>query len=71
MDRKEKEDFIEEILEVTKEKIMAKLDKIPEDWDGFELRQLIADYTREQIAYVKMDKKRFKEYENTRMVENL
>lgn len=43
--------------------------KIPLEWDGYELRQLLAD--RFARAIVKMTKRRKAEYNNTVLVNNL
>ena len=71
MNKQEKREFIDSILDMTRGWMIARLDVYPENWDGLELRQLIADFAQEQIAYVKMDRKRKKEYENTRIVNNI
>ena len=43
--------------------------KIPEDWNGIELRQLLADKFAESTAT--MDRKRKSQYHNTVIVNNL
>jgi hypothetical protein len=47
-------------------------EKIPAHWDGNELRQLIADLAKDNASYVfnrGADRKRKKDYKNTRMIE--
>ena len=43
--------------------------KIPEDWDGIELRQLLAD--KFEFERIEMGRKRKKDYRNTVLVDNL
>lgn len=69
--KEEKIKFIEGILDTMRESLLKKVDKMPEEWDGFELRRLIADYAEEQIAFAKMDKSRRRAYNNTRIVRNI
>lgn len=48
--------------------------KIPEEWDGHELRRLIADLADERWASISLCShpgKRRREYENTRMINNI
>lgn len=51
--------------------LLKEVDKMPEEWDGFELRRLIADYAEEKIAYFEMNKPRLRAYDNTRIVRNI
>lgn len=47
-------------------------EKIPASWDGHELRQLVADIAKDNASYVfnrGADRKRKKDYKNTRMIE--
>lgn len=44
--------------------------RIPREWDGLELRQLIAEHAQRN-AYVDMGKARKREYNNTVIVNNL
>lgn len=48
-----------------------KHDRIPAEWTGHELRQLIADRALSQIAYMKMTPARAKAYRNDVAVNNL
>ncbi len=43
MNMKEKDNFINGMIEKVKKEILNKLDKIPESWDGIELRFYIKD----------------------------
>ena len=44
--------------------VLLDADKWPENWDGFELRQLVEDKAREQINYRPMKGKRRKAFKN-------
>ena len=44
MNKEEQKKFIEAVLSDLKESILKKLDRIPENWDGLELRRYIGDY---------------------------
>lgn len=63
--------MIETLTERTKEVLIEKVDKMPEEWDGYEIRRLFADYVKEEIAYIKMPEERKKEYINTRLIKNI
>lgn len=45
--------------------------RIPDNWDGIEIRQWITDLAAEQIAHGHMSHGRKLCYENTRIVDNL
>lgn len=59
--RKEQRRIIKEALKDAGERALAKLDRMPEEWDGFELRWLLAecidrkvkhpDHKRRRIAF--------------------
>lgn len=69
--RADKMDFVTELLNAIKLDIGRKIatDAVPVDWDGFELRQLIADKVSMQT--VKMSASRAKSYRNTVLINNL
>jgi hypothetical protein len=71
MTKAEQVQFIKELsASVTKqleEEIM--MDKIPLDWNGIELRQLLAE--RFNRSTFKMDRRRMKAYNNAVVVNNL
>lgn len=69
--KEEKIKFIKDILDTMRESLLKKVDKMPEEWDGYELRRLIADYAEEKIAYFEMNKPRLRAYDNTRIVRNI
>lgn len=43
MNKQEKKEFIENLIEDVKTEILTKINQIPEDWNGVELRMYIAD----------------------------
>lgn len=49
----------------------AKLGKIPPNWNAVEIRSLVADYTREQVAYIKMDRQTARRYSIDRQIAGL
>ncbi len=76
MNKTEKIEFVKELSKNIQNKLIESIEagKIPEEWDGIELRWLIADnvsiqhyYTKENSIY----RKRRKEYDNTVMINNL
>lgn len=74
MNANEKKEFISSLLNAVKEKLVKNIDKYPESWDGLELRWLIMDHVNESVVFGSgLDKKsrRYKEYRNTVLVENL
>ena len=69
--KEEKIKFIEDILDTMRGSLLGKVDKMPEEWDGFEIHRLIADYAEEEIAYLDIGKSRLRDYENARIVRNI
>ena len=59
----EKQAFILVTIWEVVSKIMKKLNELPDDWNGFELKQLLADEFAETVAHFRMDKKRREDYE--------
>ncbi len=48
-----------------------KAGKVPKSWDGHELRQLLADRFAASAGTMRPGSKKRKEYENTKLVNNL
>ena len=69
MNREEQKKLVQELATNTAESIVKDIEagRIPEDWDGLELRQLIADH----IAWHNMGRRRRAAYANTVLVNNL
>lgn len=71
MTRHEQLIFISDLTENLRKDIQRKINSgaIPENWDGFELRQLLADKAAEST--VNMTRTRKRNYHNTVIVNNL
>lgn len=72
MDKQEKIEFVRGITELIANSIIGKIedDRIPDNWDGIELRQFIEDKAK-MVNFVSMDRKRKREYNNTVLVNDL
>ena len=72
--KKEQKRFIKNLCDSVKLDLISKLEggKVPENWDGIELREWIADSFRNEAYYFR-DKRnaRYKNYVNDRIVNNL
>ena len=67
MEAEEKKKFVRQLILNVEIDILKKVDKMPEEWDGHELRQYIADqFARCVIGDYMTNKKsrRFKDYRN-------
>jgi hypothetical protein len=71
MNADEKKQFVKELAEELMKTIIRDIEagKVPEDWDGVELRWLLSD--RSSSNFGKMQTKRRKVYRNTVIVNNL
>lgn len=70
MTRAEQETFVRELSDSVINAICAKIgDGIPAEWDGHELRRLIAD--KFEAETTKLAPKRNREYKNAVLVNNL
>ena len=67
---KEKRKFVRDLIGSIKKDIIAILPKVPKEWDGFELRRLIADNFERNAAF-KLEGKRGRDYKNECLVRNL
>ena len=68
MNTQEKITFVDNFMGAVRAELVAKIEsgKVPEQWDGFELRQWLTDtFTRETYPMVP---RRFREYRNARAV---
>lgn len=72
MERNEKIKFVNELLDCYKQLIVDKIisGKIPESWNGLELRQHVID-TFKGCKLGEMSIKRKRDYKNTVIVNNL
>ena len=65
-----KAEFISELIDRVKADILANVSRMPDQWDGLELRRYIAEKFKEcQIG--DMRPRRVRDYNNARRVENL
>lgn len=73
MTRENKILFVTSHCNSIKQEICSKIEsgKIPENWDGYELRSLIAEKFNAEIRMTDKREKRYREYENTVLAENL
>ena len=71
MTKHERARFITDLMDSMKSAILNKSERMPDDWDGFELRQYIQDFVTENAIFRTMDRKRAKAYRNTVLVNNL
>jgi hypothetical protein len=73
MNQHEKIIFINELFDKVKMDIINNIDKIPENWDGIELRWLIRDHMDMIVSNCNEDKRdrRYKNYHNKVIVNNL
>lgn len=77
MTRIEQVNFVLALCQAVRKDVVAQIDdgKIPEGWDGHELRRLLADRFEDsaQMSRPMRDKrgKRYREYANTKLLNNL
>ncbi len=67
MNKEQKIKFVKDLIRVGRHNILKKIDKMPDEWDGIELRRYVADYFLVHVA--ETNKQRKKEYNNIRLVE--
>lgn len=72
LEKEKKKELVSNLVESVRQEIIKLIDngKIPEEWNGHELRQLIADkfnYEKTQV----MKGNRLKDYKNTVYLNNL
>lgn len=70
MTRDNKEQFINDHIETIKKSIIENLNKMPENWNGYELREYIAEKFKDQ-RIGEWDKKRKLQYKNDIITLNL
>ena len=70
MTEQQKRTFIHDLCDSVRNELLSKTLAMPEDWDGRELRELIAD-TFERCRMPSLNKHRRKAYRNEVLVRNL
>jgi len=73
MDEFEKQIFVNELMHNVKMEILKKIKKMPEEWDGAELRWFIRDEFQEIVfcGYGDRRKKRYKDYRNSCIINGI
>lgn len=71
MNQELKIEFVKALVESVESEILQNIElgKIPDNWDGIELRQYLTDKFAESAGYLKGKRKR--DYNNTVLVNNL
>ena len=81
MNQEEKIQFVKDCLKHTEDALLAKIARVPEDWDGYELRAWITldigrniggtDIIPVQVALCKLRQPRVKAFHNVLLVNDL
>lgn len=69
MTKHEQTKLLETILDSMKASLLTRVEHFPENWDGIEIRQYVADKFRQEIA--PMHLKRLRRYKNDVMTRPL
>lgn len=71
MNKRDQQRIARELLHALRSEFLSRVARVPKEWNGHELRHLLADVAREQFAHRKLDRTRRIDYENTRLARNL
>lgn len=72
MTKEEKINFIKQLSEGLQEHLLLRMDKVPEEWTGFELRQWFADTALNEIpTFQCMSGSKLQKYKNDILIRNL
>lgn len=72
MTKQEKRRFIRELFTTIQKELVGKVNQMPEEWNGIELRQLAADKFAESTILKRHDlRRRFNEYRHAVIIRNL
>ena len=71
MNAKEKERFITDLCDSVKHELISKIDRMPENWDGYELRELLQDKFEAESIIPDKRCARYREYRDTCLINNL
>jgi hypothetical protein len=71
MDKASQTELLEELIDGMKYEMLTRIKNIPDNWDGFEIRQWIVDYAKTHIAWKEMDKSRKRAYNNDITIRNI
>lgn len=64
-------DFINTLLNTQREALIEMVKRMPDSWDGLELRQLVADQAVSNAKWVAMSNKRKRAYKNAVMTRGI
>jgi hypothetical protein len=67
--QRDKRRFILHLISMVKNDVLRKIPEMPEEWEGFELRQYLAD-SFDRIRF-RMNEKRQADYDNEMQIRNL
>lgn len=70
MDKEQKKEFINSLVEAVRTDILNNVERMPDNWDGHELRLYIREKYSE-VYWKTMTRSRVREYNNTVLVNNL
>lgn len=71
MNQQEKTQFILDITENLRNALLEQVHKMPDSWDGIEIRQLTEDMVKSRFNYRRMSPARKRHYNNTVVNKNL
>jgi hypothetical protein len=69
--RKQQRAFVVELIDAVRRDILRQLPRVPEDWDGHELRQLIADHFQKASFTLPRMRRRKLRYKSEVLTRNL
>lgn len=67
----EKKQFIADLCDAVRDSLLADADRLPDEWDGHELRALVVGRFHERGSWIDMDKRRLKSFRNEIVTRNL
>ena len=71
MSKKDQRRIIRELCNNLKASMRADSGRIPENWDGIELRQWLAERADQDFNYRNLSRARKRSYNNDRLIHNL
>ena len=71
MNKAEQQEFMINLCDSAKEYFLKKMKNVPENWDGFELREWFANTARDHFAWTKMSRGRKADYNNNFYINDL
>lgn len=71
MTREEHKQFVNEMCNTIKARLLNRIADVPEEWTGYELREWIKDTVKEVVPMGKLTGRRRRDYVNAVIVNNL